>query len=87
MTETKMCGRCWKDIEIDNETHYKSDYDYICEKCGDQVMLFREHNRLDNNNYVNIESFDYEHELEEIEWYELKERWNEFKRIWGKIYH
>ena len=39
--DTRVCDGCMKDIDIDNENHYKSTFNnYLCLKCGDAVLSF-----------------------------------------------
>lgn len=39
--DTRVCDKCRKDIDIDNENHFESNFDnYFCFECGEEVLSF-----------------------------------------------
>ena len=39
---TRVCDKCMKDIDLDNESHFEStDDNYLCFKCGEAVLSFK----------------------------------------------
>ena len=38
----RVCDKCMKDIDLDNESHFEStDDNYLCFKCGEAVLSFK----------------------------------------------
>lgn len=64
---TRVCDNCMKDIHVDDESHFESNFDnYLCYECGDEVLSLKfeeEYSYIDYNVFAEYdESCNYGYE-------------------------